>query len=88
MNKEQQIEIIIDEIRKFNKKIVEIDNILQTDINDEFGSLYDIGYKLIPDILRIEEDTLEYDILQELNFNVMNNLIEKQEYLDRISKYI
>ena len=91
LSKKEQIEIIIDRIRKFNKIQTKLSNVLNENL-EIFNSIYDIGYEIIPAILgtNIEEFNfnLNINLDNDILFLVLNNYITKEEFYNKIEKYI
>lgn len=88
LSKKQQIEIIIDELKKIYNLEVKINKLFKSDI-DMFESVYDIGYKLIPVILDIKDYNEQLDDeLGDLFFNYICGDITKKEYFNEIDKYL
>lgn len=89
LNKKEQIEIIISNIRKYDNYVKKITNLYGIG-SEIFDYLYDIGYKLIPEILGIsqKEYVNNYEILDEHIYDVMNNHIDENEFFAEIEKYL
>jgi len=87
LTKKEQIEIIIDRIREFNKIITALSNALDENL-EVFDGIYDIGYEVIPAILEV--DSKEFQTLNvddDVLYLAMSNYITKKEFYEKIDKY-
>lgn len=88
LSKKEQIEIIIDNIRKYDDFVSKVTEILDCG-SEKFDYLYDIGYKIIPAILGISPYDFEHnEMLDECIYGVMNNKISKEFFFKAINNYL
>ena len=88
LSKKEQIEIIIDNIRKYDDFVSKVTEFLDCG-TEKFDYLYDIGYKIIPVILGISPHDFEHnEMLNEYIYDVMNNNISKESFFKVINDYL
>lgn len=88
LSKKEQIEIIIDNIRKYDDFVRKVTDFLDCG-TEKFDYLYDIGYKIIPAILGISPYDFGYnEKLDECIYGVMNNKISKEFFFKAINNYL
>lgn len=88
LSKKEQIEIIIDNIRKYDDFVSKVTDFLDCG-TEKFDYLYDIGYQIIPTILGISPYDFEHnEILNDYIYDVMNNNISKESFFKAINDYL
>ncbi|MBR2744926.1 MAG: hypothetical protein IKE01_06515 [Clostridia bacterium] len=87
--KKQQIEIILNALKKFYSLDDKINKLFGGDL-EQYGDVYDIGYKVIPAILGIDINKNEHldDALGDLFWGYICGVITKKEYFNKIDKYL
>ena len=87
--KKQQIEIIIDELKKLYQTTEKINKLFKAEC-DRFESIYNIGFYVIPAILGVDtksNDEID-DELGELLMSYCWGDTTKKEYFTKINKYL
>lgn len=90
LNKKEQIEIIVKEIKEFNKiinKLLEYD----IDLSEKLGGIYDLGQHIISAILGIKIDysyDSKFEELCDLYYEVITGEITIKQYFKKINKYM
>ncbi len=88
LNKQEQIEIIVDESKKLFQTVNKVNKVFKADC-EIFDSFYNIGFRVIPAILGIDviKDEEADDELGDLFTKYLWGEINKEEYFNKIEKY-